>query len=127
MIIFRIIAYKPFFSQIEIKHYAKYTHYIKLKTVQHLRINEGRHCEIKTEMVIHGQQYCYSQLSHARLFVTLWTIAHQAPLSMGFSGQEYWSGLPCSLLGNLPNPGVKPTFFMSPALAGRFFATSTTK
>lgn len=43
MIIFRIIAYKPFFFQIEIKHYAKYTHYIKLTIVQQIRINEGRH------------------------------------------------------------------------------------
>ena len=41
-------------------------------------------------------------------FVTLWTIAHQAPLSMGFSRQEYWSGLPFSSPGNLPNPGIKP-------------------
>ena len=65
--------------------------------------------EIKTEMVIHGQQYCYSQLSHARLFVTLWTIAHQAPLSMGFSRQEYLRGLPCSIPGDLPDPGIKPT------------------
>ena len=51
-------------------------------------------------------------------FVTLWTIAHQAPLSMGFSRQEYWSGLPCLPPGDLPNPGIKP---MSPALAGGFF------
>ena len=43
MIIFRIIAYKPFFFQIQIKHYAKYTHYITLTTVQHIRINEGRY------------------------------------------------------------------------------------
>ena len=43
------------------------------------------------------------------LFATLWTIARQAPLSIGFSRQEYWSGLPCSPLGHLPNPGIKPT------------------
>ena len=48
-----------------------------------------------------------SQFSCARLFVTLWTIARQAPLSMEFSRQEYWNGLPCPPLWNLPNPGVK--------------------
>ena len=47
------------------------------------------------------------------LFVTLWTVAHQAPLSMGFSRQDYSSGLPCPPPGDLPNPGIKPT---SPAL-----------
>ena len=52
---------------------------------------------------------------------TLWTIAHQAPLSMGFSRQEYWSWLPFPPPGGLPNPGVKPTSLASPALAGRFF------
>ena len=49
-----------------------------------------------------------SHFSHARLFVTLCTIAHQAPLSMGFSRQEYWSGLPCPPPGDLPNPGIEP-------------------
>ena len=49
-------------------------------------------------------------LSHVRLFVTLWTVAHQAPLSMGFSRQEYWSGLPFPSPGDLPNPGIKPRF-----------------
>ena len=49
---------------------------------------------------------------------TPWTAAHQAPLSMGFPRQEYWSGLPFPFLGDLPNSGIKP---MSPALAGRFF------
>ena len=49
----------------------------------------------------------------AQLFVTPWTVAYQAPLSMGFSRQERWSGLPCPLWGDLPNPGIKPR---SPAL-----------
>ena len=48
----------------------------------------------------------------------------QAPLSMGFSRQEFWSGLPWPLPGNLPNLGIKPMFLMSPALAGGFFTTS---
>ena len=55
-------------------------------------------------------------------FLTLmpWTVAYQAPLSMGFSRQEYWSGLPCPPPGDLPDPGVEPE---SPALAGRVFTT----
>ena len=52
-------------------------------------------------------------LSHVRLFVTLWTVAHQAPLSMAFSRQEYWSGLPFPSPGDLPDPGIEP---WSPAL-----------
>ena len=52
-------------------------------------------------------------LSRVRLFATLWTVAHQAPLSMGFSRQEYWSGLPFPSPGDLPNLGIKPR---SPAL-----------
>ena len=51
---------------------------------------------------------------------SLWTIAHQAPLSMGFSRQEYWSGLPFPPLGDLPDPRIEPA---SPVLAGRFFTT----
>ena len=51
-------------------------------------------------------------LSHAQLFATLCTIAHQAPLSMGFSRQEYWSGLPCPPPGDLPYPGIEPTSLM---------------
>ena len=50
----------------------------------------------------------------------------QAPLSMGFSRQEYWSELPCPPPGDLPNPGIKPVSLVSPELAGRFFATGTT-
>ena len=59
------------------------------------------------------------------LFVTLWTIAHRAPLSMGFSREEYWSGLPCPPPRDLPNPGIEPTSLVSLALAGKFFTTST--
>ena len=47
-------------------------------------------------------------LSHVRLFVTPWTVAYQAPLSMGFSRQEYWSGLPFPSPRDLPNPGIEP-------------------
>ena len=67
-----------------------------------------------------------SPFSHVHLFVTPWTVALQAPLSIGFSRQEYWSGWPCPPLGDLPDPGIKPASLMPPALAGRFFTTSTT-
>ena len=60
-----------------------------------------------------------------QLFVTLWIVVHWAPLSMGFSRKEYWSGLPCPPLGHLPKPGIKPMSFISPALSGRFFNTSS--
>ena len=56
-----------------------------------------------------------SCLSHVQLFVTLWTVVCQAPLSMGFSRQEYWSGLPCPPPGDLPDPGIEPMSLMSPA------------
>ena len=49
-----------------------------------------------------------SPFSRVRLFVTLWTVAHQAPLSMGVSRQEYWSGLPFPPPGDLPDPGIEP-------------------
>ena len=65
-----------------------------------------------------------SGFSCVHLFVTLWTAARQAPLSMGFPRQEYWSGLLCPPPGDLPNPGIEPESLMSPALAGRFFTTS---
>ena len=71
-------------------------------------------------------QYSIHRQSRIRLFVTPWTVAHQAPLSIEFSRQEYWSGLPFPPPGNLPNPGIEPTFLISPALAGGFFTTSTT-
>ena len=70
-----------------------------------------------------------SMLSHFScvwLFATLWTVARQAALSMGFSRQEYWSELPCPLPGDLPNPESKPVTLMSPALAGGFFTTIAT-
>jgi len=53
-----------------------------------------------------------------------WTVACQAPLSMGFSRQKSWSGLPFPTPGDLPNPGVEPSTLTSPALAGRFFTTA---
>ena len=60
-------------------------------------------------------------LGHICLFATPWTVARQAPLSMGFPRQEYWSGLPFPSPGALPDPGIEPTSLVSPALVGRFF------
>ena len=67
-----------------------------------------------------------SSFSRVQLCATLWTVVYQAPLSMGFSRQEYWSGLPCPPPGDLPDPGIKPVSLMSPTLAGGFFITSAT-
>ena len=59
-----------------------------------------------------------SCFSHVQLFAALWTAARQAPLSMGFSRHEYCSGLPCPSPGDIPNPGIKPSSFTYPSLAG---------
>ena len=64
-----------------------------------------------------------SRFSRVRLFVTQWTVACQVPLSMGFSRQEYWSGLSCPPPGDFLNPGVEPASLASPAWAGRLFTS----
>ena len=56
-----------------------------------------------------------SRFSCVRLLVTLWTVAHQAPLSIVFSSQEYWSGLLCPPSGDIPNPGIEPSSLTPPA------------
>ena len=65
-------------------------------------------------------KWLLSPFSHVILFVTLWTVAHLAPLSMKFSRQEYWSGLSCPPPGDLLDTGIKPVSLMSPALAEGF-------
>ena len=67
-----------------------------------------------------------SRFSCIQLFVTPWTVARQAPLSMGFPRQEYWSEWPFPPPGDLPDPNIEPASLMSPALAGRVFTTSAT-
>ena len=67
-----------------------------------------------------------SCFSRVQLFATPWTVAHQSPLSMGFSRQECWSGLPCPLAEDLPYPGIEPKSLMSLALAGGFFTMNVT-
>ena len=67
-----------------------------------------------------------SDFSHVQLFVTLLTVTLQAPLSMGLSRQEHWSGLPFPSQGDLSDPGIEPASLMSPALAGSFCTIRTT-
>ena len=67
------------------------------------------HCRQTLYCLSHHCEVMMSQsLSRVHLFVALWTVIHQAPLSMGFSGQEHWSGLPFPSLEDLPNPGIEP-------------------
>ena len=75
-----------------------------------------QHCELLNATESFTLYVCV--LSHVRLFATPWAVAHQAPLSMGFSRQEDWSGLPFPSPGALPNLGTELVF---PALAGSFF------
>ena len=88
--------------------------------VQRNRINHKRnkfifsgHTFLKLKTCNHRKKE--KSLSCVQLFVTLWTVAYQAPLSIKFSRQEYWSGLPFPSPGDLPNPGIEPG---SPTLQG---------
>jgi len=86
---------------------------------QFSRLSKDSGCQIlfwllnsyQFEHKFHCMHVCAQSLSGIQLFVTPWTVAHQAPLSMGFFRQEYWSGLPHPPGGDLPDPGIKP---MSP-------------
>ena len=82
-------------------------------------------CSSKTrEVLTRGCVCMLSHFSHVRFFLTLWTVAHQIPLCMGFSRQEYWSRFPFPSPGNLPNLGIHLMSLTFPALAGEFFTTS---
>ena len=72
-------------------------------------------------MTFHSLTLTLKSLSHVRLFETPWAVAHQAPLSVGFLRQEYWSGLPYPSPGDLSDLGIELTSPASPALTGRFF------
>ena len=76
----------------------------------------------RTQLLVY---VCMCTLSGIRLFAAPLTVACQAPLFMEFPRQEYWSRLPFPTPGDPPDPGIEPTFLASPALAGRFFTTST--
>ena len=78
------------------------------------------------ESAVRIHAWVLSRFSCVQLFSSLWSVARQAPLSMGFSRQEYWSGLPCPPPGDLPDPGIEPASVMSPALTGKLFTTSAT-
>ena len=76
---------------------------------------------------VHVCMWCHAlMLSPVRLIVTLWVIAHQVPLSIGFFRQEYWSGLLFPSPGDLHNPGIEPASFVCLTLAGKLFTTRTT-
>ena len=83
---------------------------IKTKT----REQAHGHQEGKADKLGTGTECVLSCFSRVQLFGTLWTVARQTPLSMGFSRQEYWSGLPCPPPGDLPDPGIGPVTFMFP-------------
>ena len=78
-----------------------------------------RHCTV----TICSYCWCSCMFSHVQLTVTLWAIAHQTPLSVEFSRQEYRSGLPFPAPEDLPDPGIETVSPASPALAGGFFTT----
>ena len=80
--------------------------------------------EIVKSLLEFRQACVVSHLSRIWLFTTLWTGAHQVPLSMEFPRQGYWSELPCLPPRDLTHPGIEPPSVMSPALSGRFFTTS---
>ena len=77
------------------------------------------------ETRIYTRCHMLSHFSHVQLCASLWTVAHQAPLSMGVSRQEYWSGLSCPPPEGLSNPGMEPTSLMSPAIVGHNWTMNT--
>ena len=99
---------------------------IRIKLSEFFRIHVSQPASTKCKSVLVLFEYTLCVLSHfccVRLFATLWTQARQAPLSMGFSRQEYWSELLCPPPGDLSNPGIEPASVASPPLAGEFFTT----
>ena len=78
----------------------------------------------KTEAILYQILYVAVQSPRRiQLFMTLWTVAHQAPLSVGFFRQEYWSGLPFPPPRDLPDPGIESASLVFPELIGRLFTT----
>ena len=100
----------------------------KITKTQNISDNEKYYgVKLNREEVREFRESCLHEsccFRHIQIFVTLQPVAHQALLSTGFSRQEYWSGLPGSPPGDLPDPGIEPMSLRSPALAGRFFTTS---
>ena len=77
----------------------------------------------RKHLVSWRQQFFAKSLQSCLTLCNPWTVAHPAPLSMGFSRQDYWSGLPCPSPGDLPDPGIEPQSLVSPALVGAFFTS----
>ena len=110
----------PFWNIIRIKTYLhfKWIFRVALNKVEYKRFYW--HCAFYIPKIMP----CHvCMLNRVWLFVTLWTVAHQAPLSMEFSRQEYWSGLPFPPWRDLSDPGIQPTSPTSLELAVRFFTT----
>ena len=90
--------------------------------------NPSSHCQLSTFLLSNSDIYDVSMLRHfscVQLLVTLWMVACQTLLSMGFSREEYGSGLPCPSPGDHPNPGIEHIFLISPTFGGGSFTTST--
>ena len=82
--------------------------------------------ECKQDLLLTFRVCMLNYFSHVQLFATPWTIACRSPLCMGFSRQEYWSGLPWPPPGALLDPGIEPASLISPALASGFFTSAIT-
>ena len=89
-------------------------------TQKFLPVHNSKEMNSNTDKDLDQKMFVPSCFSCVQFFAILWTVAHQLPLSMGFSRQEYWSGLPCPSPGDLPKPGIEPASLMFPGLAGRF-------
>ena len=99
----------------------------KIKQEERDRLRVGANSLVFSKIIGSELSACLlSCFSRVRLCATLWTATCQAPLSMGFSRQEYWSRLPCPPPGDKSDPGIELESLISPALADRFFTTSTT-
>ena len=107
--------------------------YVRGRALQGDHRGRGGMCLRERGCPVQGAQLCpfralcvQSHLSRVRLFATPWTAPRQAPLSMGFSRQEYWSRLPCPPPGDLPHPGTEPASLTSACIGRRFFTTGAT-
>ena len=105
-----------------VKCTSSYTLYSSLDPVENLSCLD---VEV-ADSAVYKVSCCYLVAKSYLTLSTLWTTAHQAPLSLGFSSQEYWGELPCPPPGDFPNPRIKSSSLMSPTLSVRFFTTSTT-
>ena len=111
--------FRTFKKYIFISHGAPISMHNKKKAVYFIRSKSCLRLRLK---VCTCMLSCFSRV---QLYVTLWTVACQVPLPMGFSRQESWSGLPCPPPGDLPNPGIEPASLMSPVLQANSLPLAT--